>query len=460
MKSQQRILIIDDEVNMRHMLTAMLTRLNYQVSEAEDGHDALELMEQQAFGFVLCDIKMPNMDGMAFLKRAKERFPEITVIMMSAFGSVEKAVEAMRLGAYDYISKPFKADEIELTLKKAVEREALRQDNQHLRAQLASMEGEYQFGKMIGRSKVMQEIFSLASKVAPFDTTVLITGASGTGKELVARGIHNASSRAGEKFVAVNCGAFPESLIESELFGYVRGAFTGADKNKKGVFQEADKGTLFLDEIGELTLPLQVKLLRVLQEREVQAVGSCTNQKVDVRIVAATAKDLEQEVAAGRFREDLFYRLHVLHIKLPALRERREDIPLLSNFFLRRYATQLNRSILEISSAAMTKLLNYNWPGNVRQLENTIERAVVLADKQIILPENLPEEFGNPNRERRIDDLLGGFSVKKAQKIMEKKLISRALQVTGNNKTKASELLEMSYPSLLNKIKEYKLPQY
>ncbi len=457
MTTRQRVLIIDDEVNMRHMLSTMLGKLEYHAEVAENGKQALALMERNDFQFALCDIKMPEMNGLEFLAHAKAAFPETTVIMMSAFGSVEQAIEAIRLGAYDYISKPFKADEIELTLKKAVEREALLRDNRNLRAQLASLEGEYQFGKMIGKSKVMQDVFSLVSKVAPYDTTVLITGKSGTGKELIARAIHENSNRHDKKCVAVNCGAFPENLIESELFGYVKGAFTGADKDKKGVFQEADGGTLFLDEIGELPLALQVKLLRVLQEGEVQAVGSGRSHKVDVRIVAATARDLEQEVAVGRFRQDLFYRLDVLHITLPPLSERREDIPLLSNFFLQRYAARLNRSITEISSPAMTMLLEYDWPGNVRQLENVIERGVVLADKKIILPENLPMEFGVENQGRRLDDIFGGFSIKKGQKIMEAKLISRALQVTKNNKSKAAALLEISYPSLLAKIKEYRI---
>ncbi|MCP3892114.1 MAG: sigma-54-dependent Fis family transcriptional regulator, partial [Desulfobulbaceae bacterium] len=339
--------------------------------------------------------------------------------------------------------------------KKAIERETLRRDNKELRLTIASLQGQFHFGEMIGKSQQMQAVFRLAAKVAPYNTTVLITGESGTGKELVAKGIHKASDRSGNKIVAVNCGAFPEGLIESELFGYVKGAFTGADQSKKGVFQEADEGTLFLDEIGELPLSLQVKLLRVLQEGEVKAVGATGTLKVNVRILAATAKNLDEEVRQGRFRQDLLYRLNVLNVNLPPLRERDGDIPLLIQFFIERYSTRFGCSVLGVAPSAMTILMKYDWPGNVRQLENIIERGVILAEKEIILPENLPPEFGNSNHERRIDDFLGGFSIKKAQKIMEKKLISRALQVTGNNKTKAANLLEISYPSLLNKIKDY-----
>ena len=303
----------------------------------------------------------------------------------------------------------------------------------------------------------MQDVFVLASKVAPHPTTVLITGESGTGKELVAQGIHGQSGRAAGSFVAVNCGSLPEGLIERELFGYKKGAFTGADRDKPGLFVEANRGTLFLDEIGELPLGLQVKLLRVLQEGEVHAVGSNIPHKIDVRVIAATARDLEQEVRMGLFRQDLYYRLNVVHIHLPPLRERANDIPLLSEFFLKRHGHRLDVPISAIAPAAMTRLLQHAWPGNVRELENVIERAVVLADKNIILPENLPAEFGTRPTGRRLDDFFGGFSIKQAQKIMESALISRALQTTGGNKSKAAELLEISYPSLLSKIKEYEL---
>lgn len=457
MEAIKKLLIVDDEDNMRHMLSVMLSRLGYDVVTADSGFSALKLLHSGSFRFVLCDIKMPEMDGMEFLRRSSETGQTAPIIMMSAFGSIDTALEAMQLGAYDYISKPFKSDEIELTLKKAEEREALRQDNRVLRRQLAELEGECSFGKMVGKSKVMQQVFNLAAKVAPHKTTVLITGESGTGKELVARGIHEQSDRAAAPFVAVNCGSFPESLIESELFGYKKGAFTGADRDKKGLFQEADGGTLFLDEIGELPLMLQVTLLRVLQEGEVQPIGAGKTQAVDVRVLAATARELEEEVQQGAFRQDLFYRLNVVQIDIPPLRDRAEDIPLLSDYFLNRHAGRMNIAVEYISPSAMNRLLDYSWPGNVRELENVIERAVVLTEKKTVLPENLPIRFGARQQNRRIDDFFEGFSIKQAQKKMEKGLIARALQATGNNKSKAAELLEISYPSLLNKIKEYKL---
>lgn len=457
MGSKQRLLVIDDEDNMRHMLTSMLVRLGYAVEAAANGRLALKALANSPFDVVLCDIRMPEMDGMEFLRRAGELGISSTIIMMSAFGTVETAMEAIRQGAYDYISKPFKADEIELTLRKAEERERLKKDNQALRHKVAILQGDFTFGRMVARSKVMQDVFLLAMKVAPHPTTVLITGESGTGKELVAQGIHEHSDRSAGAFVAVNCGSLPEGLIESELFGYKRGAFTGADRDKPGLFVEADHGTLFLDEIGELPLGVQVKLLRVLQEGEVHPVGSNVPRKIDVRVIAATARDLDQEVRMGLFRQDLYYRLNVVHIHLPPLRERANDIPLLSDYFLKRHGRRLDVPITGIAPAAMTGLLQHGWPGNVRELENVIERAVVLADKKIILPENLPAEFGTRATGRRLDDFFGGFSIKQAQKIMETALIGRALQATGGNKSKAAELLEISYPSLLSKIKEYRL---
>jgi two-component system response regulator AtoC len=457
MFTKQRILIIDDEENMRHMLSSVLGRLGYEVQSAANGRIGLEIVSREHVDVVLCDIRMPEMDGMEFLRQVNAAGLSVTVIMMSAFGSVDTALAAMRLGAYDYISKPFKADEIELVLRKAEEREGLRRDNRELRNQVASLREEYCFGKMVAHSKVMQDIFTLATKVAPHSTTVLITGESGTGKELVAQGIHQHSGRDCGKFVAVNCGGLPDNLIESELFGYKKGAFTGADKDKIGLFLEADGGTLFLDEIGELPLSLQVKLLRVLQEGEVQPIGAGSPLKVNVRVIAATARDLSQEVRMGLFRQDLFYRLNVVHIDVPPLRERSGDIPLLSEFFLNRYVRRFDAQVTGLAPSTMALLLQHLWPGNVRELENVIERAVILAEKKIILPENLPPEFGARPTGRRIDDFFGGFSIKQAQKIMETALIGRALQATGGNKSKASELLEISYPSLLNKIKEYEI---
>lgn len=457
-KNAKNLLIVDDEENMRHMLSALLTRLGYATTAVPNGRTALNLLSEQSFDVILCDIRMPEMDGLEFLQRARESGVEATIIMMSAFGSVDTALSAMRLGAYDYISKPFKAEEIELTLKKAEERESLRRDNQALRQHLAQMERDRGFGTMLGKSAAMLAVFTLAAKVAPHATTVLVTGESGTGKELVAQGIHQQSGRATKRFVAINCGGLPENLIESELFGHVKGAFTGADKKKEGLFAEADGGTLFLDEIGELALGLQVKLLRVLQEGEIRPIGGNTDRKVDVRVIAATSRNLEQDIQQGLFRQDLYYRLNVVHIQLPPLRERSEDIPLLADFFVERYARRLKLPVLGIASTAMTLLLRHTWPGNVRELENVIERAVILADQEHILPENLPKNLRD-ELDFFVEDgaARDNLSIKQAQKNMERNLIRRALAVTGGNKSRAAELLEISYPSLLSKIKDYSL---
>lgn len=455
--SKKRLLIIDDEENMRHMLAAMLSKQGYTITTAAGGDEGLALLKKNIYDFILCDIRMPGINGMEFLISACKMEHGATIIMMSAYGSMDDAIEAMQLGAYDYISKPFKAEEIFLVFKKAEERERLRQENKILRKQLAASEKKTGFGQMVGKSQIMQDAFILAEKIAAYPTTALITGESGTGKELVARGIHKASPRVKEEFIAVNCGGIPENLMESEFFGYTKGAFTGADKETKGLFAAADQGTLFLDEIGELPLNMQVKLLRVLQEQEVRPIGSSRNRKVNVRLITATAKNLEEEVSLGRFRQDLFYRLNVINIHIPPLRERPEDIDLLSRHFLKKFSTEMNIEIHGISPAVTTLLLQHPWPGNVRELENVIERAIILADKKIILPENLPPEFGIKQQRRRLDDYFSELSIKKGRKIMEKSLISRALEATEGNKSQASELLEISYPALLAKIKQYEL---
>ena len=455
--TEERILVIDDEENMRHMLTALLGGHGYQVDCAADGREGLAMLADNSYQFVLCDLRMPRLDGMEFLKQSREIPHSATIIMMSAFGTMDSAIEAMKEGAYDYISKPFKADEILLTLNKARERERLRQENIRLKERLAGLESRDGFHGMIGRSSVMQEVFSLALKVARHNTTVLITGESGTGKELMARAIHAESPRKEAPFVAVNCGSIPENLLESEFFGVERGAFTGADRSRQGLFEQARGGTLFLDEIGELPLAMQVKLLRVLQERVVRRLGGSREIEIDVRILCATAKDLAKEVREGRFREDLFFRLDVMEIKLPPLRQRPEDIPLLAEHFLRKFNALADLDIKGIAPAALTRLAGHDWPGNVRELENVIQRAAILAEKQVIQPENLPEGLGSRNEQRRIDDFFNTYSLKKAKKIMEKRLISRALEAVGGNKSRAAGLLEISYPSLLAKIKEYGL---
>ncbi|MCP4366504.1 MAG: sigma-54-dependent Fis family transcriptional regulator [Deltaproteobacteria bacterium] len=453
----KRLLIIDDEENMRHMLSAMLKRSGYIVDTASDGSEGIKKTEQTQYDFILCDLKMPNMGGMEFLASARETIEASTVIMMSAYGSIDTAVEAMKLGAYDYISKPFKSDEVYMTLKKAEERESLRKENLWLKERIRKIGDENTFGNMIGKSKAMLAVFALAEKAAQYKTTVLISGESGTGKELIAKGIHYSGGRSSMPIVPVNCGGIPGNLLESELFGYKKGAFTGADQSRKGLFEEAEGGTIFLDEIGELPFPLQVKLLRVLQEGEVRPVGSSKTKKIDVRVIAATAKNLEDEIKKGNFREDLFYRLNVLSIKLPPLREREGDVPLLCRFFIDKYKEKLGKEIDEAAPLAMSLLLRHPWPGNVRELENVIERAVVLAEDNILLPENFPQGIGMTTETDEIDNMLEGFSIKAAQKILEKKLIIKALKETGNNRTHASRLLEISHPSLLSKIKAYNI---
>ena len=442
---------------MRHLLNTLLVKHGYAVDAAGDGMEGLSRLEAKSYDFILCDLKMPVMDGMTFLGEMLERQHAATVIMMSAYGTVDQAIETVKKGAYDYISKPFKVEEVLLVLRKAEERERLRRENVQLKARLDAIDGQRSFGGMVGTSRTMQEVFRLAEKVAPYNTTILITGESGTGKELVARGIHLIGKGKDAPFVAVNCGGIPENLLESEFFGYVRGAFTGADKDKKGLFEEADQGTLFLDEIGELPLSLQVKLLRVLQEQEVRRVGAVKSQAVNVRVLAATNRDMTTLVKEGAFREDLFYRLNVINIHVPPLRQHPEDIPVLCRFFLDKFAIRLGIDVQGIAPSAMELFMPYPWPGNVRELENVLERALILTDKNIILSEHLPKQFGVTSEHRRIDDFLGTYSIKKAKIIMEKRMIMRAMENTGGNKSKASQLLELSYPALLGKLKEYGL---
>ncbi len=449
----KRVLIVDDEENFRHMLSVILKKEGYDVEAASNGEEALQKVTLSPYDQVLCDIRMPKMDGLDFLNEAKKAGVDSTIIMMSAYGTVDIAIEAIKLGAYDYISKPFKPDEVILTLKKAEERERLRRENELLRKEVKK---EYSFENIISKNKQMQKIFEVITKVAQYKSTILITGESGTGKELVARALHYNSDRAQNPFVAVNCGAIPENLLESELFGHAKGAFTDAIRTKKGLFEEADGGTLFLDEIGELPPQLQVKLLRVLQEGEIRRIGESKPIQVDVRIVAATVKDLVKEVNEGRFRDDLFYRLNVLPIHIPPLRERNEDIPLLTAHFIKKYSEAMGKNVMGIDSRALEALMNYKWYGNVRELENTIERAIVLADRENIEIENLPLEIQNFQEEVPLEPLAEEeYSIKKSSRFLEMSLIKRALKKTKGNHTHAAKLLEISHRALLYKIKEY-----
>ncbi|MBI1911897.1 MAG: sigma-54-dependent Fis family transcriptional regulator [Deltaproteobacteria bacterium] len=452
-----RIMIIDDEDSMRHMLSVILKREGYESVAFADSKKALEFLfgDGEDFDFILCDIRMPGMDGLEFLKTLKEKKSDHTVIMMSAYGAIDTAIECMKLGAYDYISKPFKADEIILTVKKAEERERLKRENSRLKNAVLQ---EYDFKNIFTEDKKMLEILGLVKKISDYDTSVLITGESGTGKELVARAIHFSGRRATRPFVVVNCGAIPGPLLESELFGHVKGAFTDAHRTKTGLFQEADTGTIFLDEVGELPMELQVKLLRVLQESEVRKVGDVKPVKINTRVVAATLRDLREEIKKGNFREDLFYRLNVIEVKLPPLRERPADITGLAEHFIEKYSKKFGKPAKRLSDGAREILLHYQWPGNIRELENVIERAMILEETGVIKKESLPisgKVMPEPHSKKALPEW--EFSIKKATEAIEKELISKALEKTNNNRTKAAELLEISHRALLYKIKEYGL---
>ncbi len=457
MTEKQRLLIIDDEENMRHMLSVVTSKAGFQVTIAENGEQALAVQKQTPFPLILCDLKMPRMDGLQFLKSLENATPLPIVIMMSAYATIDDAVEAMKSGAYDFITKPFKTAEVLLVLEKAAEHLALQQENVRLKEKVKQLEGSKTdpFKEIIAHSAKMKSLLDLTQKVAKYDTTVLITGESGTGKELIARGIHQNSERSNKPFIAVNCGSIPENLLESEFFGYTKGAFTGADKDHTGLFEETDQGTLFLDEIGELPQGLQVKLLRVLQEQEIRPLGSVKTKKVHSRVVTATAKNLEEEVAKGNFREDLFYRLNVLTLEIPPLRERKEDIPYLCAHFVTRLNAKMNLQIENIAQDAMTILLGRDWKGNIRELENCLERAAIVAESQQIRAEDLSPLQKISCCNEPLNELLGTFSIKQAKKIMEKKMIAQALEVSKGNKSMAARMLEISYPSLLNKIKAY-----
>ncbi len=456
-----RVLVVDDEEPMRHMLELLLKREGFAVRTVASGEQALETLAQEVPDVMLSDVRMPGMGGLALVEAAHERHPQLTIVVMSAFGSVDLALDAMQRGAYDYISKPFKQDEVVLALRKAEERERLQRENAALRAQVRQLTAEAdQLGEMIIHSEGMRRVAAMVRKVATFKTTVLVLGESGVGKELISRAIHRNSSRADGPFVAVNCGAIPEALLESELFGHVKGAFTDASHDKLGLFEEAQAGTLFLDEIGELPPPLQVKLLRALQEEEIRRVGDTKPRRVDVRVVAATSRALEEMVEEGSFRRDLFYRLNVMSLEIPPLRERREDIPPLADHFVQRMNRRLGTKIEGLAQRAMEALVGYEWPGNVRELENCLEHAAVMAEGSWLEPKDLPERIHNKG-ERRMSTLEipmaeGDLSVKRAQRALERELILRALEQTDGNRTHAARLLELSHRALLYKIKDFK----
>jgi two-component system response regulator AtoC len=448
----RRVLVVDDEENLRLVVRTFLKREGYEVEVAASGEDALVLVESFGPDVILTDVRMPKMGGLDLLATLKAKGNDATVIVMSAYGNTDLAMEAIKAGAYDYIQKPFKAEEVILKLRIAEERESLRRENRVLRQEIRK---ENLFEDLLAKSPPMQAIFKTVSKIADYKTTALITGESGVGKELIARAIHKRGVRRGGPFVAVNCGAIPETLLESELFGYKKGAFTDASSDRIGLFEQANHGTLLLDEIGELPLSLQVKLLRVLQEETIRRLGDAKDIKIDVRILAATHRDLTAETKAGRFREDLFYRVNVLPIHVPPLRDRREDIPLLVDHFVGRNNARFGTHTHGFDGEARRHLMEYGWPGNVRELENTIERAMVLAEKDVITAEDLPDHIREANDPVQVHLASGELSIKKTARVIEEILIRRALTKTKGNRTKAAEMLEISHRALLYKIKDY-----
>jgi two-component system response regulator PilR (NtrC family) len=455
--SAPRLLVADDERSMRELLSIVLRREGYDVTVAENGRAAVEQLESRRFDLLISDIKMPDMSGVDVLRAAKRLDQDILGIMITAFASADTAIEAMRLGAHDYLSKPFDVDELKIKVRNALEQRQLRQENVLLKRTLGST---HQFANIIGHSDKMLGIFKMIEQIARTDSTVLVSGESGTGKEWVARAIHFYSLRREHPFVAVNCGAIPDTLLESELFGHMKGAFTGALANKKGLIESAERGTLFLDEIGEMNPMMQVKLLRVVQERKYRRLGGVEELEASIRVITATNQDLAKMVAEGRFREDLFYRINVIPIHLPPLRERGGDVALLADHFLVKYAEQMGKSISGISQEALQLLQAYEWPGNIRQLENVIERAVALEKSQAILPESLPEHIAKrvpkgPAAAGLLPE--SGFNLEEHVEGLEKEYITQALARAGGVQVKAAELLGIPYRSFRYYAKKYNL---
>ncbi len=455
------VLIVDDEPNYQIVLSELLREEGYEIFTAGNGEEALKTVAETDLDLIITDMRMPGLDGLGLLKAVKTSNPDLPVIMVTAFGEVEKAVAAMKAGAYNYLTKPFNNDELVLNARKAIEHYSVLRENSRLREE---MRHRASFANMVGRSKKMQSIYNLIEKVSPTSTSVLITGESGTGKELVARAIHFNSPREKAPFISINCAGLPENLLESELFGHEKGAFTGAIALRKGRFELADTGSIFLDEVAEMAMPLQAKLLRVLQERSFERVGGNQTLHVDVRIIAATNKDIREEVDRGNFREDLYYRLNVLHIHLPPLRERADDIPMLAAHFVGKFSRELNKPKLEIAPETVRFLTTLPWEGNIRELENTIERAAILCSGNLILPEDV-----QPDRVSDKDGMqwLDGFDVEQAIPAntplpdvldgIEKKMVLTALERADNVQTKAAEALGITKSLLQYKMKKHGL---
>jgi len=449
-KSKAKILVVEDEKSMREILTMLLEEEGYGVVAAADGKEGVGWLRKDIFDMIITDIKMPGADGFEILAKSQELSPETAVIMITAFGTLESALEAMKLGAYDYIHKPFKIDEIRLIVRNALDRKRLRTEVSLLRE---TVKRTYEVENIIGKSPKMQELLRLIPKVARTVSNVLITGESGTGKELVAVALHNLSPGSDKNFVAINCASFPEGLLESEIFGHMKGAFTGAVQNKLGLFEVADEGTLFLDEIAEMAASLQSKLLRAIETSTFRRVGGTADIKVNVRIIAATNKDLKKECDSGRFREDLFFRLDVIPLHLPPLRERKEDIPLLVEHFLRKYSEKSR----QISGSAMSLLVNCPWKGNVRELENIIERVLLFTDTEVITATDLPSELALPSEKPAGLPAVeqGGIDVEDVLRKLERKYLLEALTLAGGKKTEAAKLLNLSFRSFRHKLSKH-----
>ena len=451
----RKLLIVDDEKSMREFLAIVLRKEGYYVAAAADGEEALRLIEHEIFDLVMSDVRMPGMDGLSLLKAIKQISPRTVVLMVTAYASTESAVDAMRSGAYDYLTKPFQIDEVKLLIKKSLDHRALEEENRRLKEQFRQLEG---FEHIVGRSPTMQRVLDLVNKVADSSSNVLIFGESGTGKELIARALHLQSRRKEKPFVTVNCSALPESLLESELFGHMKGAFTGAVSNKEGLFEVAHEGTIFLDEIGDTSMAVQVKLLRVLQEREFRRIGDTKDIRVDVRVIAATNKDLEKAVADGTFREDLYYRLDVIPIYLPTLRERRDDIPMLVEHFLKKHGQTSSPAVTGLAAGALQVLNGQEWRGNVRELEHLIERAVTLSTEPLLTPALLGECLQRPETSspRLMSELPPeGIDLEALVGQMERGLLLKALDRSGGVKKQAAHLLGLNFRSFRYRLEKY-----
>lgn len=454
-----RILVVDDEESIREFLDIMLRKEGYDVTCVEDGQKAIDILKKKSFDLVISDLQMPNVTGIELLKHCRENYSDLLFMMITAFGTAESAVEAMKMGAYDYITKPFKIDEVRINIANALRSRNLEVENRVLRKELQK---EYSFQNLVGNSEAMHKIFELIRKVSDSPTNVLITGESGTGKEMVAKAIHYNSPLKDRPFVSVNCGAIPENLVESELFGHKKGSFTGATSDKDGLFEVADGGTLFLDEIGELPLSSQVRILRAIQEKTVRRVGGTEDIKVEVRIIAATNRDLEQMVQQGTFRQDLYYRLNVINIRTPALRERRDDIPLLASHFLQKYSDRFNKAIQTVSKEAMDLLRKYDFPGNVRELENIIERTVALESGATVLPESLPQFVNTPTGRKMVSSdgieiTDEGIDLQKVLDQLEKELLVKAIHQASGVKKRAAKLLGITFRSMRYRVEKFSL---